>query len=85
MQRREMDMIENLMDSLSYEPVVRLSKKQLRRFFKAQRLNNNSWRSLFDLLPSDVPRKELKVIEIPSDDDVYIIRTVNMKELDSLI
>jgi hypothetical protein len=83
MMKRQADMLDNLVDQLAHDPVVRLSKRQLRHLYEVDRLGKNSWRDLFDRLPTPLDVSDLYVIE--EGDEIILIRKNTLREADAYI
>ena len=72
MEKRQSDLLNNLVEQIAHTAIVRLSKRQLRHLHDAERLGKNTWRDLAERLPGELTAKDVYIVE--EDDDVYLIR-----------
>ena len=70
-------MLENMLDGLRNGTVVRLSKRELRVWYDAERLSKNSFRDIFDRLPEGIEIDDISVIQ--DDDNLYLLKHGEIK------
>ena len=77
MEKRHSDALDSTFDALWHEPMVKLSKRQLRHFYSMERLSKNMWRDIFDRVPRWIGIDGLYMID--DGDDVYLIKKTHCK------
>ena len=83
MLKRHADDVESALETLFYEPMVRISRRKLRYFYSMDRLSKNTWRDFFDRLPGWPKIENLYYID--DGDQVIIIRKSDCKEVSELM
>lgn len=78
MNRRQSDELENNLELLSIQPMIRFSKSRLRQIFGIERISKNTWREIFERIPEELEVNNLKIIE--NFDDIYVIRADSLKD-----
>jgi len=68
--KRHQDLIDNAMENLLHQPVVRLSKRQVKYWTGSERARNTFWRALAERLPEGIAAENVSVLE--EDDDIYL-------------
>jgi|HubBroStandDraft_3_1064219.scaffolds.fasta_scaffold206488_2 hypothetical protein len=70
--KRHSDFVDSLVDRLAHEPMIKLSKRQLRHFYDMGRLSKNTWRDVFDRMPSGITVEDLYLVD--DGDDIILIK-----------
>jgi hypothetical protein len=78
MMKRHSDDLENRLDELTFEPMIKISKRYLRRIYGVDRVGKNTWRDVFERLPANLTADDVCLIE--DNDEVYIMRKSILKE-----
>ena len=78
MDKRQSDLLNNLVEEIAHTAIVRLSKRQLRHLHGAERLGKNTWRDLEERLPGTLTAADVYIVD--EDDDIYLVRKSNAQE-----
>ena len=70
MLKRHQDLLDNVMEDLLHDPVIKVSKRQVKYWIGSERARNAFWRALAERLPDGIAPENVSVLE--EGDEIYL-------------